>query len=72
MIFLIQSILLLQILAPLASADGMTSCSLSPQGGACDDYNSAHDQTPNHPDWVNGTYDFKLLDTGNFKLDLTI
>lgn len=71
MIFLIQSILLLQILAPLASADGMTSCSASPQGGACDDYNSAHDQTPNQPDWVNGTYDFQLLDTEKIKLDLT-
>ena len=69
MILIIQSVLLLQIFAPLASASGMTSCSDS--GGACDDYNSAHDETPNQQDWVNGTYDFKLLDTSKIRLDLT-
>ena len=70
-IFLIQSILLMQIFVPFASADGMTSCSGSPQGGTCDDYNSAHDQTPNQPEWVDGVYDFKLLNTSKIQLDLT-
>lgn len=69
MILIIQSVLLLQIFAPLASASGMTSCSDS--GGACDDYNSDHDETPNQQDWVNGTYDFKLIDTSKIRLDLT-
>ena len=69
MILLIQSVLLLQIFAPFASASGMTTCSNS--GGACDDYNSAHDETPDQQDWVNGTYDFKLQDTSNIRLDLT-
>ena len=69
MILLIQSVLLLQIFAPFASASGMTSC--SNLGGACDDYNSAHDETPDQQDWVNGTYDFKLLDTSKIRLDLT-
>ena len=70
-IFLIQSILLMQIFVPFASADGMLSCSDSPQGGTCDDYNSAHDQTPDQPDWVSGNYDFKLLDTSKIQLELT-
>ena len=69
MIFLIQSIFLLQIFVPLASATGMTSC--SDAGGTCDDYNSVHDLSPDQPDWVNGTYDFKLIDTSNIQLDLT-
>lgn len=69
MIFLIQSILLLQIFVPLASADGMTAC--SNLGGTCDDYNSSHDASPNQPDWINGTYDFKLINTSNIQLDLT-
>jgi len=69
MIFLIQSILLLQIFVPLASADGMTTC--SNLGGTCDDYNSSHDASPNQPDWINGTYDFKLINTSNIQLDLT-
>lgn len=69
MIFLIQSILLLQIFVPLVSADGMTSC--SDAGGTCDDYNSAHDASSDQPDWVNGTYDFKLLNTTKIQLDLT-
>tara|TARA_B100001564_G_scaffold75913_1_gene60633 strand:+ start:2861 stop:5935 length:3075 start_codon:yes stop_codon:yes gene_type:complete len=69
MILLIQSILLLQIFVPLASAAGMTTC--SDLGGTCDDYNSSQDQSPDHPDWVNGAYDFKLLDTSNIQLNLT-
>ena len=69
MILLIQSILLLQIFVPLASADGMTTC--SDLSGTCDDYNSSQDQSPDHPDWVNGAYDFKLLDTSNIQLNLT-
>lgn len=69
MILFIQSVLLLQIFVPLVSANGMTSCSDS--SGTCDDYDSNHDASPNQPDWINGTYDFKLLDTSNIELQLT-
>jgi hypothetical protein len=67
-IFVILFILLIQILPPYVSADGMTTCESN--GGLCDTYTEAVDYSPNHPDWVNGTYDFKLQDTAHIQIDL--
>lgn len=58
------------ILAPLASADGMSSCD-----GAgfsdCDDYDSNDDGTPFQQDWIRGTYDFDLQDTSTIQMTLS-
>ena len=49
----------------------MESCSGDASSdGYCDDYNHNHDYTQNHPDWINGTYDFTLLDTGTIELNM--
>ena len=45
------------ILAPFASADGMTTCDSPPLGlSDCDDYDSNDDETPFQQDWIRGTY----------------
>ena len=58
------------ILAPLASADGMSSCD-----GAgfsdCDDYDPNDDGTPFQQDWIRGTYDFDLQDTSTIQMTLS-
>ena len=58
------------ILAPLASADGMSTCD-----GAgfsdCDDYDSNDDGTPFQQDWIRGTYDFDLQDTSTIQMTLS-
>ena len=46
----------------------MNTCDTN--GGTCDDYNSAHDMTQSQQDWINGTYDFKLVDTNTIQLDI--
>ena len=71
-ILLMIILLTVHLLVPFASADGMTSCPAYPGGpsGSCDDYNGGHDITPDHQDWVNGTYDFQLIDTETIELDL--
>ena len=38
--------------------------------GSCDDYSSAHDLTPNQQDWINGSYDFKLVGTDQIQLSM--
>jgi len=38
--------------------------------GFCDDYNPTHDLTQNQQDWINGTYDFKLIDGNTIELDI--
>ena len=59
------------LFTPLVAADGMESCSGDASSdGYCDDYNHNHDYTQNHPDWINGTYDFTLLDTGTIELNM--
>ena len=58
------------IIAPLASADGMTSCDGSGMS-ECDDYDSNDDGTPNQQDWIRGTYDFDLEDTSRITLSLS-
>ena len=59
----------LQLIAPIASAAGMQSC--SDTGGTCDEYDHAEDMTPHQQDWVEGTYEFDLVSTSNINLELT-
>ena len=57
LMFLMAFLFLVQLFAPLVSANGMQTC--DGNSGSCDDYSSAHDLTPNQQDWINGSYDFK-------------
>ena len=59
----------LQVIAPYSSAAGMQSC--SDTGGICDDYDHAHDMTPNRQEWVEGVYAFDLSSTSAIELQLT-
>ena len=59
----------LQLIAPIASAAGMQSC--SDTGGTCDEYDHAEDMTPHQQDWVEGTYEFDLVSTSSINLELT-
>ena len=43
---------------------------LRDNGGECDDYNSTHDLTQSQQDWINGTYDFKLVDGNTIELNI--
>ena len=67
LILLAALLLTMHIFAPFAAASGgMDSC----DGGFCDDYDSNHDLTQNQEDWINATYDFKLVDTNTIELDI--
>ena len=59
------------ILAPLASADGMTTCDGVPGFSDCDDYDSSDDGTPFQQDWIRGTYEFDLQDTSTIQMTLS-
>jgi len=59
------------ILAPLASADGMSTCDGVPGFSECDDYDSSDDGTPFQQDWIRGTYDFNLQDTSTIHMTLS-
>jgi hypothetical protein len=59
------------ILAPLASADGMSTCDGVPGFSDCDDYDSSDDGTPFQQDWIRGTYDFDLQDTSTIHMTLS-
>lgn len=59
------------ILAPLASADGMSTCDGVPGFSDCDDYDSNDDGTPFQQDWIRGTYDFDLQDTSTIHMTLS-
>ena len=63
------AMLTMHVFAPFAAADGMSTC--EDWGGHCDDYNSLHDLTQTQEDWVNATYDFKLVDSNTIELDIT-
>ena len=63
------AMLTMHVFAPFAAADGMSTCEIN--NGECDDYNSAHDLTQSQEDWINGTYDFKLVDGNTIELDIT-
>ena len=67
LILLAALLLTMHIFVPFAAASGgMNSC----DGGFCDDYNSDHDMTQNQKDWINATYDFKLVDTNTIELSI--
>ena len=59
------------LLAPLASADGMTTCDSVAGFSDCDDYDSNDDGTPSQKDWIRGTYDFDLQDTSTIHMTLS-
>ena len=66
-ILLAALLLTMHIFTPFAAASGgMDSC----DGGFCDDYDPNHDLTQNQEDWINATYDFKLVDTNTIELDI--
>ena len=58
------------LLAPLASADGMTTCDSVSGFSDCDDYDSNDDETP-WQDWIRGTYEFDLQDTSTIHMSLS-
>ena len=62
------AMLTMHVFAPFAAADGMSSCEIN--GGECDDYNPNHDLTQSQQDWVNATYDFKLVDSDTIELEI--
>ena len=68
LMFLMAFLFLVQLFAPLVSANGMQTC--DGNSGSCDDYSSAHDLTPNQQDWINGSYDFKLVGTDQIQLSM--
>ena len=59
----------ISLLAPLASATGMQSCQLN--GGTCDTWDKADDGTENQPDWIEGVYEFDLIDTSTIEMKMT-
>jgi len=62
------AMLTMHVFAPFASANGMDTC--QDWSGFCDDYNPTHDLTQTQQDWINGTYDFKLVDGNTIELDI--
>ena len=62
-------IFVISVIAPLASATGMQSCTFN--GGTCDTWDKADDGTENQPDWVEGVYEFDLVDTSTIEMEMT-
>ena len=62
-------IFVISVIAPLASATGMQSCTIN--GGTCDTWDKADDGTENQPDWVEGVYEFDLVDTSTIEMEMT-
>ena len=67
--FSLISIFAISLLAPFASATGMQSCQLN--GGTCDDWDKADDGTQNQQDWIEGVYEFDLVDTSTIEMEMT-
>ena len=68
-ILLMTILLTIHLFIPFVSADGMNTCQ-AVSSGVCDDYSESHDLTPSQQDWVNGTYDFQLVDTDTITLEM--
>ena len=68
-ILLMTILLTIHLFIPFVSADGMNTCQ-GVSSGVCDDYSESHDLTPSQQDWVNGTYDFQLVDTDTITLEM--
>jgi len=67
--FFLVSVFSFSLIAPLASATGMQSCTIN--GGTCDTWDKADDGTENQPDWVEGVYEFDLVDTSTIEMEMT-
>ena len=59
----------ISILAPLASATGMQACTIN--GGVCDTWDKADDGTENQQDWIEGVYEFDLVDTSTIEMEMS-
>ena len=59
-------VMTLHLYAPFASAAGMVSCNSTD----CDEYDSNEDLTPHQEDWIEGVYEFKLINTEKIELEL--
>ena len=59
-------VMTLHLYAPFASAAGMVSCNFTD----CDEYDSNEDLTPHQEDWIEGVYEFKLINTEKIELEL--
>ena len=68
-ILLMTILLTIHLFIPFVSADGMNTCQ-GVSSGVCDDYSESHDLTQSQQDWVNGTYDFQLVDTDTITLEM--
>jgi hypothetical protein len=60
----------ISIFTPLSSAAGMISCT-DGEGGICDTWNKAHDGTANQQDWIEGVYEFDLVDTSTINMEMS-
>jgi len=49
----------------------MFSCSLDGKGGICDSWDKAHDGTANQQDWIEGVYEFDLVDTSTINMEMS-
>ncbi len=67
--FSLVLIFAISLIAPLASATGMQTCVFN--GGTCDDWDKADDGTENQPDWIEGVYEFDLVDTSTIEMEMT-
>ncbi len=67
--FSLASIFAISVLAPLASATGMQACTLN--GGTCDTWDKADDGTENQQDWIEGIYEFDLVDTSTINMEMS-
>ena len=55
---------------PFATAVEMPACILL-NGGHCDNWDSSDDGTPNQQDWIEGVYEFNLIDTSTIEMEMT-
>ena len=55
---------------PFATAVEMPACILL-NGGRCDGWDSSDDGTPNQQDWIEGVYEFNLIDTSTIEMEMT-
>lgn len=67
--FSLVLIFAISLIAPLASATGMQTCLIN--SGTCDDWDKADDGTENQPDWIEGVYEFDLIDTSTIEMEMT-
>jgi hypothetical protein len=59
----------ISVFVPLASASGMQGC--TPNGGVCDTWDKSDDGTENSQDWIEGVYEFDLVDTSTINMQMS-